>query len=599
MKTSRLIAAALTVAASFALNAQSLMTPWAADVTPENVWSQYPRPIMERPDWLNLNGQWDYAILPKGAATPTGYDGKILVPFAVESALSGVGKTVGENNELWYRRSFKTPSSWKGKDVKLNFGAVDWRADVWVNGVKVGSHEGGYCPFSFNITGALKPKGENEIVVRVFDPTDAGFQPRGKQVANPHGIWYTPVTGIWQTVWLEPVSPRHIENLCITPDVDRNSLTVGTSATGGSVVKVDVFDNGRLVASSSALQPSAVEIEMPADVKLWSPADPHLYDLTVTLSENGKTLDTVKSYAAMRKIATRRDSTGVMRLTLNDKDIFQFGPLDQGWWPDGLYTAPSYEAMIYDVDKTRDLGFNMIRKHIKVEPDLWYTYCDRAGVLVWQDMPNGDKSPNRWQNRNYFKGEEKGRSEESDRQHRKELKEMIDHLRSYPCIVSWIPFNESWGQYNTAEIAKWVKDYDPSRLVNPASGGNFFDCGDILDVHNYPGPRAFLINNDKANVIGEYGGIGYAIDGHLWKPDRNWGYVQFKSSDDVTDQYIKYLDELRNLARICYTGAVYTQTTDVEIEVNGLITYDRKIMKVDEDRIRKANEAIINDFSQK
>jgi len=575
-----------------------ITTPWAEGVTAENVWQEYPRPIMERDAWQNLNGEWDYAILPKSSARPTDFQGKILVPFAVESALSGVEKTVGADNELWYRRSFTVPSNWKGKDVMLNFDAVDWRCDVWVNGVKVGMHEGGYAPFSFNITDALKGKGANELVVRVFDPTDAGTQPRGKQVSKPEGIWYTPVTGIWQTVWMEPVAKKHIERLKVTPDVDANRLLVDVFTDGDAVAEVVVTDGGRTVASGKAAAGTTLEIDMPEDVKLWSPDSPNLYDLKVTLSDNGKVVDEVKSYAAMRKISTRRGKDGVIRLQLNDKDIFQFGPLDQGWWPDGLYTAPSYEALIYDVDKTKDFGYNMIRKHIKVEPPLWYTYCDKAGILVWQDMPSGDMIT-KWQNHNYHRGEEFKRSPESDSQYRKEWKEIMDHLHNYPCIVTWIPFNEAWGQYNTVEIADWTKNYDPSRLVNPASGGNFFDCGDILDVHNYPAPRIYLLNDDKANVIGEYGGIGYAVPEHLWAPDRNWGYIQFKSPEEVTSEYLKYLDILRDLAKISYTGAVYTQTTDVEIEVNGLMTYDRKVIKVDEDKISRANKKLIEEFSQK
>ncbi len=564
------------------------------------MWGEYPRPIMERSDWKNLNGLWQYAIVPAGENNPKKWDGEILVPFAVESSLSGVGKTVGADQALWYERSFTVPSSWKGKDVMLNFGAVDWQCDVWVNDVKVGAHKGGFTPFSINVTQALAAKGDNVLKVRVWDPTDRGYQPRGKQVERPEGIWYTPVTGIWQTVWLEPVAKSHITGLRIQSDIDANTLTVGGEAshTGGVLlVEAKVFDNGREVGSGKSINGESVVIAMPDGAKLWSPDSPNLYDLEVTLYDNGKAVDKVKSYAAMRKFSTKRDADGIVRLQLNNKDLFQFGPLDQGWWPDGLYTAPSYEAMVYDVDKTKDWGFNMIRKHIKVEPATWYTYCDRKGIIVWQDMPSGDNGPE-WQNRRYFDGIEKQRSPESEATYRREWKEIMDCLYNYPCISTWIPFNEAWGQFKTPEITAWTKAYDPSRLVNPASGGNFYTCGDILDLHNYPGPEMYLYDGQRANVLGEYGGIGMVVDGHIWTPDRNWGYIQFKSPGEVTDKYVEYANELARLAKAGFTGAVYTQTTDVEMEVNGLMTYDRKVIKVDEDRVARANRAVCESLNK-
>ncbi|MBD5341189.1 MAG: beta-galactosidase [Bacteroides sp.] len=575
----------------------TLTTEWGEKVTPQNVWQQYPRPTLTRDKWQNLNGEWDYAILPKGASTPAKYVGKILVPYPVESQLSGVGKTVGEDNELWYRRKFTIPSSWKGQNINLNFGAVDWKADVWVNGVKVGGHEGGYSPFTLDMTDALK-NGENELIVRVYDPSDKGTQPRGKQVDNPKGIWYTPVTGIWQTVWMEPVAKNSIEKLKITPDVDGNRLLVEGAVTGDGILDIAVFDNGKQVAASKGMAGEVIEVEMPADVKLWSTETPHIYDLTATLSKDGKIADKVGSYAAMRKVGIKRDDKGVIRFMLNDKPIFHFGPLDQGWWPDGLYTAPSYDAMVYDIDETKDLGFNMIRKHVKVEPELWYEYCDRNGILVWQDMPSGDKKK-RWQNHNYHVGDEFERTPESDRQYRKEWLEIMENLHNHPSIVVWVPFNEAWGQYDTQNIATLTKDTDPSRLVNAASGGNyFFGAGDILDVHNYPEPRIYLLSDDQANVIGEYGGIGYPVKDHLWQSDRNWGYIEFKTPAELTDKYIEYIDILDNMANIAYTGGVYTQTTDVEGEVNGLLTYDRKVTKVDKDRVRKANRNLIRKYSK-
>lgn len=572
-----------------------LKTTWGENLNPEAVWQEYPRPIMERTEWENLNGLWNYAILPASSPAPSIYDGEILVPFAVESALSGVGKTVGVDSVLWYERKFTIPASWKNKDVMLNFGAVDWKTDIWVNNIKVGSHTGGYTPFSFNITQALK-KGENSIKIKVWDPTDKGFQPRGKQVSHPGGIWYTPVTGIWQTVWIEPVNSTHISALKSTPDIDLNTIQVECNVSGdkATMTKVDVFDNGNLIASGKSINREPVTIEMPEKISLWSPSNPKLYDLEISVSDReGNTLDKVKSYAAMRKFSIAPDHKGIMRLQLNGENLFQFGPLDQGWWPDGLYTAPSYDAMVYDIEKTKDWGFNMIRKHIKVEPATWYTYCDKNGIIVWQDMPSGDSSPE-WQNRQYFDGTEKHRSAESEKTYRKEWKEIIDCLYNYPCIAVWVPFNEAWGQFKTPEIVAWTKEYDPTRLVNPASGGNFYTCGDILDLHNYPAPDMYLYDASRANALGEYGGIGMVVEGHIWAPDQNWGYIEFKSPEEVTNKYVEYAGKLKDLAENGFSAAVYTQTTDVEMEVNGLMTYDRKVVKMKEDDLRKANNQLTN-----
>ena len=573
-----------------------IRTPWADEINPSAVWQEYPRPIMERSQWENLNGLWDYAICPANASKPEKFEGEILVPFPVESSLSGVGREVGDKNALWYRRTFTVPASWKGKNVMLNFGAVDWKAEVWVNDIKVGSHTGGYTPFAFDITKALR-KGDNTLTVKVWDGTDHGFQPRGKQVSNPGGIWYTPVTGIWQTVWLEPVNKTHIDSLRILPDIDSGTLSVEAIQSGagsGLLTEVKVLDGTKVIASGKAINGEKIIVDMPDGIELWTPESPKLYDLDITLYDtDGKATDNVKSYAAMRKFSTARDENGIVRLQLNNKPIFQLGPLDQGWWPDGLYTAPSHEAMVYDIDKTKDLGFNMIRKHVKVEPATWYTHCDRNGIIVWQDMPSGDSGPE-WQNHDYFNGIEKKRSAESEANYRKEWKEIIDYLYNYPSIAVWVPFNEAWGQFKTEEIAEWTKSYDPSRLVNPASGGNFYACGDILDLHNYPGPAMYLYDAQRANVLGEYGGIGLVVEGHIWAPDRNWGYVQFKTPAEVTDKYVEFADELKNFADKGFTAAVYTQTTDVEIEVNGLMTYDRKVVKVEEDRVRKANKSLTN-----
>lgn len=576
-----------------------ISTQWSEQVNPDNVLPEYPRPIMERTEWKNLNGLWDYAIIEKGKHTPSVFDGKILVPFAVESSLSGVGKTVGAEKELVYRRSFDVPSSWKGKRVLLHFGAVDWRTDVWVNDVKVGSHTGGFTPFSFDITEALQGK-NNTLMVKVWDPTDKGYQPRGKQVSRPEGIWYTPVTGIWQTVWLEPVSESYIQDLRITPDIDNSLLSLKAlvkDATSKDLVEVKVFDGQQLVAQGKSINGECVQVAMPENAKLWSSESPFLYTLKVSLKQNGKLVDEVSSYAAMRKYSSKRDANGIVRLELNNKPLFQFGPLDQGWWPDGLYTAPTDEALLYDIQKTKDFGFNMIRKHIKVEPARWYTYCDKLGIIVWQDMPSGDRNPE-WQNRKYFEGTEMKRSAESEACYRKEWKEIMDALYSYPCIGTWIPFNEAWGQFKTPEIVEWTKQYDPTRLVNPASGGNHYTCGDMLDLHNYPAPELYLYDAQRATVLGEYGGIGWVVQGHIWEPDRNWGYIQFNSSKEVTDEYVKYAEKLYDLIPRGFSAAVYTQTTDVEVEVNGLMTYDRKVIKLDEKRVREINRKLCESLNK-
>ncbi len=593
------LALALCAQAQWKPAGDKIKTQWAEQVNPKSVLPEYPRPLMERSEWQNLNGEWEYAIKPLGEVEPASFDGNILVPFAVESSLSGVQKEVGEKNELWYKRSFTVPAKWKGKDVMLNFGAVDWKAEVFVNDVLVGSHKGGYTPFSFNITPFLKGSGAQKLVVRVWDPSDKGYQPIGKQTSNPQGIWYTSVTGIWQTVWLEPVASNHITAVKSIPNVDANALNVTVGASTPcvtSIVEVKLLDKGAVVASAKGVQGQELRLGV-KNPTLWSPENPYLYDMSITLSQNGKVIDQVKSYTAFRKISVEKDQNGILRMCLNNKPLFHYGPLDQGWWPDGLYTAPTDEALLYDIKKTKEWGFNMIRKHVKVEPARWYYHCDKEGILVWQDMPSGDMG-NRWEPHKYNGGTDKERSVESVANYYQEWKEIMDLGVSHPSIVVWVPFNEAWGQFDTEKVVAWTKAYDPSRLVNPASGGNHRPCGDILDLHNYPGPDMFLFDAQRVTVLGEYGGIGLPLENHLWWNKRNWGYIQFKNSDEVTAEYVKYANELKGFVKRGFSAAVYTQTTDVEGEVNGLMTYDRKVIKINEAKVKAANQSVIKSMNE-
>lgn len=456
-------------------------------------------------------------------------------------------KRVGEKKELWYHRTFTIPSDWRNKNVLLNFGAIDWQADIWVNDIKVGSHQGGYTPFSIDITPFISKKDKQTLTVKVWDPSDKGYQPRGKQVEEPHGIWYTPVTGIWQTVWIEPVEKSYISHLKTISNIDRGNISVRVSTdrtSAADIIEVKALENGNIVGTGKAAVGEEVLVEVP-NAKLWSPESPFLYDMEVSIIRDGKVIDKVKSYFGMRKISTGRDKNGIVRMQLNNRDYFHFGLLDQGWWPDGLYTAPTDEALLYDIKKTKDFGFNMIRKHVKVEPARWYYHCDREGILVWQDMPSGDANPE-WQRWNYFNGQEFLRSTESEKKFRQEWKEIIDLTYSNPSVVVRVPFNESWGQFKTEEIVKWTKNYDPSRLINPASGGNHYNVGDIIDMHNYPDPAMGLFDPIKSNVLGEYGGIGLVIQDHVWEKDRNWGYVQYKNTEEATNVYIESLPSDKN-----------------------------------------------------
>ncbi len=565
-----------------------LMTRWAKDVTPDRVHPEYPRPQMVRKDWMNLNGLWQLAIGKEGDAPPIGktLDKRILVPFPVESALSGVMQRA---DRLWYRRTFKVPESWNGKRTLLHFGAVDWEATVWVNGKELGKHRGGYDAFSFDVTDALKKDGEQEIVVAVSDPTDAGTQPRGKQVRKPQGIYYTPTTGIWQTVWLEPVVG--MDSITLRLDFDKKQVSVFVWPTPHlkqpARLHIRVLDGGKEVASFKDLYEGPLignSFDIP-NAKLWSPESPFLYDLRVALIDDAnKTVDEVQSYFAFRKIEIKKDDHGIPRLFLNNKPYFQVGPLDQGFWPDGLYTAPTDEALKYDIEVTKKLGFNMIRKHVKVEPQRWYYWCDKLGILVWQDMPSGDRSIAPGQ-------PDIVRSPDSAKQYEAELKAMIDGLRNHPCIIMWVPFNEGWGQFDTARITKWIKEYDPTRLVDCASGWNdHAGVGDVHDIHVYPGPGAPKTEERRAGVLGEFGGLGLPLKEHMWEA-KSWSYQGTASSAELTRKYehlLKRVHELKEKSGL--SAAVYTQTTDVETEINGLMTYDRAVIKVDVDRVAAINQ---------
>lgn len=573
-----------------------LKTKWSEHVDPLRPLPEYPRPQMVRPEWLNLNGPWDYAIRPRGERAPQNWEGTITVPFAVESYLSGVGRRVGVNRQLWYHRTFHPPVVPQSGRLLLHFGAVDWECTVWVNGVELGVHRGGYAPFSFDITNALVPAGPQELVVCVWDPTDESDQPRGKQSFNPHGIWYEAVTGIWQTVWLEPVPEASIDELAIQPDVDNGCVRVRVSGLGtqaNDVVRLVGRDGKRVVGNAQG--PLNQELRLPVpDAKLWSPSNPFLYDLDVELIRGDRVVDSVNSYFGMRKIATGNDAHGRPVITLNNEVSFQFGPLDQGWWPDGLYTAPTDEALAFDIQATKDYGFNLIRKHVKVEPARWYYHCDALGILVWQDMPNGNPSRERdaalWVGQG--DSEDGPRSEASAHQFEQELKSVIDALRNHPSIVMWVPFNEGWGQYETGRVANWVASYDPYRLVNAASGWTDRGTNDILDVHEYPGPSIELCQRGRVPVLGEFGGLGLGIPGHLWVDDGNWGYRSYEDQERLTQEYRALINALHGPIAKGLAAAVYTQTTDVEREVNGLITYDRELFKLDPKAVRALNESV-------
>lgn len=572
-----------------------LITPWGEKVTAQNAWTEYPRPQLERESWKNLNGMWSYAITPvEQQAAPDKWDGEILVPFALESKLGGVQRLLDMSETLWYRRTFDAAPA-AGQRTLLNFEAVDYRCKVFVNGKLAGEHQGGHTPFALDITDAVKP-GENELVVRVEDETE-GWQLRGKQVLDARGIWYTQVSGIWQTVWMEQVPASYIEDLKISTDAERGTISlrpIVANAVAGQQVRLMVKDGDQTVAKTEGKAPALeVTIDEP---KLWSPDSPYLYSLQVALlDEQGNVVDEVESYAGIRTVGKQRDEDGHLRFTLNGKVLFHLGPLDQGWWPDGLLTPPSDEAMLFDIKFLKSAGFNMIRKHIKVEPRRYYYHCDQVGMMLWQDQVSAGHNPP-W-TRLQPNPRDADWPDEYHQQYMLELERMINELENHPSIVVWVPFNEAWGQHRTVEVGKWVKQRDPSRLVNIASGGNFWPVGDIVDAHKYPHP-GFPFEPDRyddfVKVVGEFGGHGYPVPGHLWDVNRrNWGYGGLpQNKQEYKERYATSLKMLRELKTQGIAGGVYTQTTDVEGEINGLMTYDRKVIKIPAEELARLNRTL-------
>lgn len=561
----------------------ALITKWGEEVTDQNVWQSYPRPQLQRKAWQNLNGLWEYAITPiTQNEVPKEWQGKIRVPFCLEAKLGGVQQPLRKNQALWYRRSFKVA---RAERTLLNFEAVDYRCRVLVNDQEVGGHQGGNTPFTLDVTAAIR-EGENMVVVRVEDEQE-GSQLRGKQTLNPRTIWYTQVSGIWQTVWLEQVGANYIKSLLFHTDANSGTIKVTATVAGAAqAVAVRVKDGARQVAQATGRADEAIVLTI-ADAKLWSPQSPHLYTLDIDLLDgSGRSVDSVASYTGIRTVGKAKDAQGHWRFTLNGQQIFHWGPLDQGWWPDGLLTPPSEDAMIFEIDWLKRAGFNMIRKHIKVEPRLYYYHCDRLGIMVWQDHVSGGQGA-KWTR---LTPEPKD-AEWSDADHQQfmlELERMVDSLESHPSIVCWVPFNEAWGQHRTLEVGKWMVERDRSRLVNIASGGNFLPVGDIVDAHRYPHPGfpfELDVNGRFDNfikVVGEFGGHGYPVIGHLWDAERrNWGYGGLpKDEAEYKERVATSIRMLNELRAKGIAAGVYTQTTDVEGEINGLMTYDRKRIKI-------------------
>jgi hypothetical protein len=553
-----------------------LMTRWASEVNPTNAHPEYPRPQMARPDWQNLNGLWDYAVRPIASGAPTSYDGQILVPFPIESALSGVMKPLGPADALWYRRIAQIPPQWKGRRVRLQFGAVDWQCKIIVNGRDVGQHRGGYDRFAFDITDVLHWDRPEEIVVVDMDPTE-GDQPRGKQSLRPQGIIYSASSGMWQTVWLEPVPEVCIDSLWLTPSVDAQGLRLHVAVNSmADDLRVEALALADGSAAGNVAGPPGGELVLPlVKSKLWSPDSPFLYDLRVSLKKEGREVDRVSSYFGMRKVAIMTDAQGIARISLNGEPLFQIGTLDQGFWPDGIYTAPTDDALRSDIAFVKAAGFNLARKHVKIEPDRWYYWCDKLGLLVWQDMPSGNNS-----------------TAEGQREFETELHHMVKDLYNHPSIILWVLFNEGWGQYDTQRLTQCLKTLDPSRLVDEASGWTDMHAGDIVDGHSYPGPAPVEPEARRATVLGEFGGLGRIPEGHCWSTSHNWGYRMEPDAKALGNDLLSLLGQVWSLHNLHgLSAAVYTQTTDVETECNGLLSFDRAVAKLSPELLAQANLA--------
>jgi hypothetical protein len=564
-----------------------LPTRWSKEVGPTNALKEYPRPQLVRAQWTNLNGLWDYAVTDTIASDiPKGYDGKILVPYPLESALSGVQKMLKASQYLWYKRTVNIPVQ-AGKRTLLHFGAVDNEATVFVNGKNVGSHKGGYTGFSFDITSALK-SGHNEIIIKVYDPTDQGVYPHGKQVSNPANIYYTPSSGIWQTVWIETVPQEYVTALKITPDIDNNNVSVVVTSNTNSKVRLSVKKEDKIIFSNEGKSNNTIVLQVP-DAHLWSPGDPFLYDLEIKLIKNKKVVDEVQSYFGMRKVSVGKDDKGFYRIFLNNKYVYNLGTLDQGFWPDGLYTAPTDEALRFDIEAIKSMGFNTIRKHIKIEPARWYYHADQVGMLVWQDFVN----PNQ------------GLPEGAKPAFEHQLNETIDQLYNHPSITTWVLFNERWGQYDQQRLTEYVKKKDPTRLLNAHSGellwvneqlrapsDNPWVSSDIADVHAYPDPMNAPAKEGRVQILGEFGGIGVFIPDHQWLSNKSWGYVQVTPAQ-LQGKYAVMNQHLQLLEREGLAGSIYTQPYDVEGEENGLMTYDREVIKIPVDSLRKIHARLV------
>lgn len=570
-----------------------LATPWTDQVGPGNALPEYPRPQLRRAQWRTLNGLWDYGP-GNESGTPDGstLDERILVPYPPESALSGVQR---HDDVMVYRKRFTVPKAWQGKRLLVHFGAVDQEAEVFLNGVRVATHGGGYTAFSADVTKALRP-GEQELVVRAVDRNDDADYAVGKQRNDPEGILYTGASGIWQSVWMEPVPKSHVDSVDIASDVPGGSFLVTTNANapdGTRVAVVAKAPNGAVAGSASGVAGKPVRVKL-RDPQLWSPENPNLYNFDVRLLGKGKrTVDTVGSYAGLRSISLVKDDKGRARMALNGKIYFQQGPLDQGYWPDGIYTAPTDEALRFDLEQTKRLGFNMVRKHVKVEPARWYYWADKLGLLVWQDMPSLpidlDDPP----------GTQPAPTEQGKRNFRAELHDMIDQFRSVTSIIGWVPFNEGWGEFDTKQVADETKAADPTRLVNASSGVNCCyslpdtGAGDIYDDHTYVGPGHPVADGKRAAMNGEYGGLGLVSEGHLW-PGEPQAYEMTETRQQLNTRFAQVADLMVTAVRKGgMSGGVYTQTTDVENEVNGLFTYDRKVLKLDPGVVRRKNLAVI------